>query len=121
MSLKLSGVGLRHQATADGARVSSANSFLKAAVDRPNLKVLLNAQVQKVLLGGGGSNRARGILVKLRDGRTRNIFVRREVVISAGAVASPQLLMLSGIGPRRHLQELDIPGTRFNNFNLKQF
>ncbi len=100
---QLMGVGLRHQATLDGVRVSSANAFLPDASERPNLTVILESTVQRILFGGAKENIARGVLVKT-GGRLVRIFARREVILSAGAVASPQLLMLSGIGPRDHLE-----------------
>ena len=101
---QVSGVGLRHQTSNGGKRVSSANSFLAGARRRPNLTLLLRVQVQKILVV---KRRATGVLVE-RDGRTHRFMAKREVIVSAGAVASPQLLMLSGIGPREHLEEVGI-------------
>ncbi|KAI9022017.1 GMC oxidoreductase-domain-containing protein [Hyaloraphidium curvatum] len=73
---------------------------------RPNLRVLVRTQVTRVLFDatGGGEPRARGIEC-LVDGKTATIMAAKEVVVSAGAFQSPQLLMLSGIGPREHLAE----------------
>ena len=99
------GVGLRHQTSIDGKRVSSSNSFLAGAKNRTNLTILLGVQVQKILLE---KRRAKGVLVQ-RNGRTQRFIAKREVILSAGAVASPQLLMLSGIGPKEHLEETGIP------------
>ena len=99
------GFGWRHQMTRDGARASSSTSYLKDAKKRPNLTILLNSHVLKIHLG---HVRARGVLVR-RGGRVFSAFARREVIVSAGAVESPKLLMLSGIGPDKHLEEMDIP------------
>ena len=99
------GVGLRHQTSRSGRRVSSANSFLAGAKNRTNLTILLGVQAQKILLE---KHRAKGVLVRQRNGRTRRFMAKREVILSAGAVASPQLLMLSGIGPREHLDEVGV-------------
>ena len=98
------GVGLRHQTSNSGKRVSSANSFLAGARGRPNLTLLVGVQVQKILVE---KRLAKGVLVK-REGRTHRFMAKREVILSAGAVASPQLLMLSGIGPHEHLEEVGI-------------
>ena len=105
------GFGWRHQMTRDGRRASSSNSYLKGALGRPNLTVLLRARALKVHLRGG---RAKGVLVQ-RGERTFSAFARREVIVSSGAIESPKLLMLSGIGPREHLEargisvEVDLP------------
>ncbi|XP_014485453.1 PREDICTED: L-sorbose 1-dehydrogenase-like [Dinoponera quadriceps] len=53
--------------------------------------------------------RAIGVRVTLKDGRTINVKVSKEVILSAGSIASPKLLMLSGIGPKQHLYEVEIP------------
>ena len=98
------GVGLRHQTSIGGKRASSSNSFLAGARNRTNLTILLGVQAQKILLE---RRRAKGVLVR-RNGRTQRFMAKREVILSAGAVASPQLLMLSGIGPKEHLEEMGI-------------
>ena len=98
------GFGWRHQMTRDGYRASSSNSYLKDAKRRPNLTILLRSQVLKIHLGQG---RAKGVLVRRGD-RVFSAFARREVIVSAGAVESPKLLMLSGIGPGEHLEEMGI-------------
>ncbi|MDG5497219.1 GMC family oxidoreductase N-terminal domain-containing protein [Niveispirillum sp. BGYR6] len=85
------------QATVDrrGRRASSYRAFLKPALSRPNLTVLTDALVEKVELDG---KRAVGIKVRTTNG-TRIIKAGREVILSAGALQSPKLLQLSGIGP----------------------
>jgi choline dehydrogenase-like flavoprotein len=97
------GVGLYQVTQKDGRRFSSARAFLDSARQRPNLEVLTGAQVERVLIDG---NRARG--VRLR-GRDIALNPGGEVILCGGAVNSPQLLMLSGIGPGSALQRLGIP------------
>nr|AIS85770.1 choline dehydrogenase [Verrucosispora sp. MS100047] len=75
----------------DGARWSSADGYLRPALHRPNLTVLTGAQAHRVLIDDG--HRATG--VRLAD---RTVTARREIVLSAGTVGSPHLLLLSGIG-----------------------
>jgi choline dehydrogenase len=88
-----------------GRRWSATNAFLRPALKRPNLTVLTDSLVTKVRL----ENRtARGI--ELRKGATAYFAeARRETILSAGAIGSPQLLQLSGVGNPEHLQRLGIP------------
>jgi choline dehydrogenase-like flavoprotein len=96
----------RYQVTQrDGRRWSSADAFLRPALGRPNLTVETNLQVHKVLVEG---NRAVGVLAGRLD-ELVEIRADREVVLSGGAYNSPQLLMLSGIGPADLLTSLGIP------------
>lgn len=88
-----------------GRRASTAAAYLRPALKRPNLTVLSNAQATRVTVEGG---RAVGIEY-LRRGRRAQVRARKEVVLSGGAYNSPQLLMLSGIGPAEHLAEHGIP------------
>ncbi|ALG14218.1 GMC family oxidoreductase [Kibdelosporangium phytohabitans] len=85
----------------NGRRWSTADAYLRPAMDRPNLTVRTNAQATKVVIESG---RAVGIEY-LHEGTVRTTYVDREVVLSGGAINSPQLLMLSGIGPAEHLRE----------------
>jgi choline dehydrogenase-like flavoprotein len=89
------GVGYYHLTQRDGLRCSTADAYLRPALSRPNLEVLTGAQCTRVLLDG---DRATGIEVD-REGELLCLRAEREVVLSAGAYNSPQLLMLSGIGP----------------------
>ncbi|XP_043664633.1 fatty acid synthase-like [Vespula pensylvanica] len=89
-----------------GSRCSTAKAFLWPVKNRPNLHIAMKAQVLKVLFNA--DKRATGIEF-LRDGLKQTVRVRREIILSAGAINSPQLLMLSGIGPKEHLEELGIP------------
>lgn len=90
-----------------GRRWSTNDAYLSPARKRPNLTVVTGAEVLKVELDG---TRATG--VTYRAGRRRaeaTASAAREVILSAGAIGSPQLLMLSGIGPAEHLREVGIP------------
>jgi choline dehydrogenase-like flavoprotein len=82
-----------------GARWSTADGYLKPAKRRPNLTVLTNAAATRVLIN---QKRATGVEFTHR-GRQQVVHARREVVLCGGAINSPQLLMLSGIGDRDHL------------------
>ncbi|GGO90446.1 GMC family oxidoreductase [Wenjunlia tyrosinilytica] len=93
------GVGYYHLTQRGGLRCSTAVAYLRPALDRPNLEVLTHAQCTRVLIDGG---RATGVEVE-RYGELRSLSAEREVVLSAGAYNSPQLLMLSGIGPGAEL------------------
>jgi choline dehydrogenase-like flavoprotein len=94
------GIGI-YQVTQDrGERCSAARAYVRPHLHRPNLRVTVRAQVQRILFEG---RRAVGVEVKV-DGATRRLQARREVVLSAGAIQSPQLLMLSGVGDAAQLQ-----------------
>jgi choline dehydrogenase len=84
-----------------GARCSTADAYLKPAMRRKNLSVLTGATATRVVIDGA---RAVGVEFQ-RDGQPCVVYARREVVLCGGAVNSPQLLMLSGIGDRDHLSD----------------
>lgn len=89
---------------AGGRRVSTAAGYLEPARDRANLKIVSRTRVEKVVIEKG---RVTGVVC--RRGKERfEVGVRREAILSAGAIESPRILMLSGIGPRAHLGEFDI-------------
>ncbi|OGB41312.1 MAG: glucose-methanol-choline oxidoreductase, partial [Burkholderiales bacterium RIFOXYC2_FULL_59_8] len=93
------GVG-RYQVThKNGERHSTAKAYVTPNLSRPNLKVFTGALTTRILLDG---KRAVGVEY-LQEGQIRRLKCRREVLLSAGAIQSPQILMLSGIGPREHL------------------
>lgn len=94
--------------TRDGKRSSTFHAFLEPALERPNLTVITHALVEKVLLTTDGAGlRATGVRFRTADG-VREIHADREVVVSAGAIGSPQLLLLSGIGPGAELAEVGV-------------
>lgn len=99
------GAGYFQLTTKNGWRMSAAAAYLKPAEKRENLTIITDTQVLRVLFEG---RRAVGIVCHTPQG-TRTIKARRGVILSAGAIQSPQLLMLSGIGPGKHLQETGVP------------
>jgi len=89
---------------ADGTRVSAARAFLHPALSRPNLTLLLDTSVVKLNFRG-----TRCLGVKLMTGsETRDIAAGKEVILTAGAINSPKLLMLSGVGEAKALRSLGI-------------
>ncbi|XP_052890507.1 neither inactivation nor afterpotential protein G [Anopheles moucheti] len=86
----------------NGIRWSSYHAYLRPAFGRPNLSILTSSSVAKVLFDD--TNRAKGVMVLGTGQQTVNITVGREVILSAGALHTPQLLKLSGIGPKLELQ-----------------
>jgi len=93
------GYGLRQGTIRDGRRDSTAAAYLRPARQRPNLVVLTQARVARVLIDRG---RAFGVEA-IVGGRPRRLLAERETVLAAGAIQSPQILMLSGIGPPEEL------------------
>ncbi len=88
----------------NGWRSSSANAFLKPARNRKNLTVAVNAHTTRVMLNG---TRATGVEY-VQNGATVRAEAAREVIVAAGTFNSPQILMLSGIGPAAHLRSFGI-------------
>ncbi|HUA90382.1 MAG TPA: choline dehydrogenase [Steroidobacteraceae bacterium] len=89
----------------DGRRCSAANAYLRPAMRRPNLSVRTHALATRVLFEG-----RRAVGVSYRQGEAMHeVRARREVILCAGSINSPQLLKLSGIGPARELVELGLP------------
>ncbi|XP_065221441.1 glucose dehydrogenase [FAD, quinone]-like [Planococcus citri] len=86
-------------------RWNTAKAYLQPAKDRPNLTVMKGTMVIKILINN--QKQAYGVVVH-KDGKTKEIYCTKEVIVSAGAINSPQLLMLSGIGPEKHLRKLNI-------------
>ncbi len=104
-----SGFGRYHLSIRKGRRCSSAEAFLKPVMDRPNLTVLTHTQATELLFEG---DRVSGLRCAIGEGKRRKIsdfHCRREVILCGGAINSPQLLLLSGIGPADHLKEIGIP------------
>jgi len=99
------GFGVFDRTVFKGERWSTARAYLDPARKRPGLTVVTGALVHRVVLEG---NTAKGVVYKNAQGKIITATVRKEVILSAGAVGSPQLLMLSGIGPAAHLQSMGI-------------
>ncbi|KAK7604627.1 hypothetical protein V9T40_005813 [Parthenolecanium corni] len=90
----------------NGSRASTAKSYLVPARDRKNLIIMKEALVTKLLIDN--KKLVYGVEV-LKNGELRNITCTKEVILSAGAINSPKIMMLSGLGPREHLTEHGIP------------
>lgn len=98
------GVGIYQITTRQGFRCSTATAYLNPARKRANLKVLKHAHVTRILFEG-----LRAVGVEYRQGgEFKRLRARREVILSAGAVNSPQILQLSGVGDPAHLKRLGI-------------
>ncbi len=89
----------------NGKRLSTAEAFLRPAMKRPNLEVVRGAQVLRVDIEDG---RATGVRYR-HGGETKIARARKDIVLSAGAYGSPQILMLSGVGPAAHLSDVGVP------------
>lgn len=101
------GFGYIQTTTIKGHRHSSAKAFLHSHKKRKNLHILTEARATKVIIE---PQTKRAFAVDyVRNGVKHTVRCRREIIVSAGPIASPQLLMLSGIGPKEHLQSLGIP------------
>jgi choline dehydrogenase len=98
------GVGYFQLTARHGLRCSTAAGYLRPAKQRGNLAVRTKAHTQRIVIEKG---RAAGVQYSL-DGKPHEARARREVILSAGAIGSPQILMLSGIGPAEHLQDRGI-------------
>ena len=103
--LEQTGVGLFPVTQKLGKRHSSAAAYLKPALKRPNLRVEVFAHATQLLFEG---KRATGVEY-VQQGERKQAVAEREVILCGGAVNSPQLLMLSGIGPADHLKDIGIP------------
>jgi choline dehydrogenase len=99
------GFGEMDMTVGDGRRCSAANAYLRPAMRRSNLAVRTHAWVTRVLFEG---RRAVGVSYQ-RGGESITVRAQREVIVSAGSIASPQLLKLSGVGPAAELAALGIP------------
>jgi choline dehydrogenase-like flavoprotein len=106
------GAGLYQVMQKNGERCSAAKAYLTPHLDRPNLAVVTDAHTQRVVLEGRKAVAVEATI----DGEVQTVRARREVIVCTGALQSPQILMLSGIGPGEHLQRhgiatrVDLPG-----------
>jgi choline dehydrogenase-like flavoprotein len=110
------GLGVYQVTQRGGQRCSTSKGYLSIAKERSNLTVITGALVEKILLE---DQKAIGVRYTV-DGSSQDVHCRKEVLLSAGAINSPQLLMLSGIGPKQHLSDVgietkvDLPGVGQN-------
>ena len=98
------GFGPMHMTVRNGVRESTARAYLKPVMHRPNLEVITNALVERVVFDGKS---ATGIFLKTKSG-TKSIHARKEVILTAGAIASPMLLQLSGVGSEETVGEAGV-------------
>ncbi|MFL5869553.1 MAG: GMC family oxidoreductase [Solirubrobacterales bacterium] len=98
------GVAMAQVTQRNGRRWSCADAFLRPALKRPNLELISRATVLALELDG---TRATGVRYR-RRGRERIVRAGREVILAAGAIGSPQILLLSGIGPPDHLRKVGV-------------
>lgn len=110
------GLGIYQVTHINGQRCSTAKGYLTPAYSRPNLTVITQALVEKVLID---KHIATGVRLRINE-QVVDLSASKEVIISGGAINSPQILMLSGIGPAEHLHtlgievQLDLPGVGKN-------
>ncbi|ROV97473.1 hypothetical protein VPNG_08722 [Cytospora leucostoma] len=88
------------------ASVAYIHPILRGEEERPNLTILTHAWVNKINVH---NDTAKGVNITLRDGSSRTINARSETIISAGAIDTPRLMLLSGLGPKDELEKLHIP------------
>jgi choline dehydrogenase len=111
------GVGFFQLTSRNGRRCSAAVAYLNPVKSRENLQIITHAQVEKVVIEG---KRATGVVYTDRSGKKHTVTARKEIVLSGGAINSPQILMLSGIGEAAQLAEngievmQDLPGVGKN-------
>lgn len=110
------GVGFYHVTQKNGQRCSTAKGYLSEAKHRNNLTILTHTTVEKVLIKRG---RAEGVQARTK-GKVARFMAKSEVILCGGAINSPHVLMLSGVGPRAELEEkgiyvhVDLPGVGQN-------
>lgn len=111
------GVGYYQTTSNNGERCSTARGYLRAAMGRPTLRVRTDSKVARILIE---NQRAIGVALLDSHGNETHIGARKEVILCAGTLISPKLLMLSGIGPAQHLKDhaikvvSDLPGVGEN-------
>ena len=111
------GFGVFDSTISNGERWSTARGYLDPVKARTNLTIMTEARVQRLLLEGQA---VKGVILKDKQGSEITVLANTEVILSAGAVGMPHLLMLSGIGPAGHLEDMgikvvkDLPGVGQN-------
>ena len=98
------GIGFYHTTTFDGQRGSTAATYLAAVKNAPNLTIKTGSYVSRIVFNA--QRKATGVeLIDKKTGALSQIAVKEEVILTAGALSTPKILMLSGIGPKDHLHE----------------
>ncbi|XP_017775312.1 PREDICTED: glucose dehydrogenase [FAD, quinone]-like [Nicrophorus vespilloides] len=106
---RFTGFAITQTNNRNGTRVSSARAFVRPHRDNPNFHVMLNSTATKIMVEdlGGGRKRATGVKF-VYNNKEYLVKVKNEVIVAGGAVNSPQLLMLSGVGPKEDLEKVGI-------------
>ncbi|XP_069700705.1 glucose dehydrogenase [FAD, quinone]-like [Periplaneta americana] len=104
---KQTGFMMSHGTLRQGLRCSTAKAFLRPASKRDNLHVSVRSHVTKIVINPW-TRQAQGVIFKKNRDGPRVVFANKEIILSAGSIQSPQLLMVSGVGPSGHLQEMGI-------------
>ncbi|XP_041354805.1 glucose dehydrogenase [FAD, quinone]-like isoform X2 [Gigantopelta aegis] len=100
------GFAIQQSTMGDGVRSSTSNSFLwPARKTRNNLHIAVQAHVTKVII----ENKKAVAVEFVKNGRLQRVKATREIILSAGTIGSAQIMMLSGLGPKKHLEQLKIP------------
>lgn len=102
------GAGYFQLTARNGRRCSTASAYLKPVKTRPNLTIITNAHTRRITFSG---THAQGVEVELKN-QIKDYYASREIILSAGTISSPQILMLSGIGSGETLQKFDIKTLR---------
>lgn len=110
------GVGRLLATIKDGVRDNVGKAYLSPIRNRVNLSVLRNARVTKILINSE-TKKTYGVEI-LKDNIKKRVLVKKEVILSAGAIDSPKLLMLSGVGPEEHLQNVGLTSIQDLNVGL---
>ncbi|KAH1001172.1 hypothetical protein HUJ04_013419 [Dendroctonus ponderosae] len=103
---KYMGFSIAQSNTRHGVRLSSARAYVRPQRNNPNFHLMLNSTASKILLGSG--KRQANMVEFIYKGATYRVRVRKEVVLAAGALNTPQILLLSGIGPKEELEKVGI-------------
>ncbi|XP_067015677.2 glucose dehydrogenase [FAD, quinone]-like [Anabrus simplex] len=102
------GINIAQMMVYQGLRASTPRMYLRPHSDRKNLYVAINSHVTKIIVDNSAF-RAKGVQFVDKYGKKKTVFASKEVIISAGAIGSPHILLLSGIGPSEDLEGLGIP------------
>lgn len=99
------GVGLWQTTTRNGERASTSRAYLHRVINNPQLTTITGAEVEHLIME---DEHARGVVYHTHGKSHRQAYARREVILCAGAFGSAKILLLSGIGPQKHLDDMDI-------------
>ncbi|WP_421848125.1 GMC family oxidoreductase [Marinomonas sp.] len=100
------GVGIYQLATFNGTRGSTSRTYLASVKNNPNIDIVTQATVHNVIVEDG---QAKGVIVSIAGAEPVEVRSCKDVILSSGTFGNPKILMLSGIGPKDHLESLNIP------------